>query len=474
MRPILIFFLCAWFTYGNSKPARSVNITFDNRTNFNLIVVDHPNLDHGMWTKAVDAQIYANRSVSWGTESRGAFTGTEGRVRFYIYGKDCTELVDGEIFLHWNNPYAGSNEFSFQTPTGFVIEQIGSGKGNRTTITWILRSNGTPNYAAPFQLPDEPLISLQLKIKTGDRSGAGTDNDVWFSIGPHSWKLDNPDDDFERGQLETYDLYCPPALGLRASDIMYYHLEKKGLNGRHGTSDRPDGEWFPESIEITYNGKPAPKRGISRWLASPNDPTWISLIQECKCIPFEARFVNSIRLAQNDEVPPGRWAAGPVTELFKKGGISGWIDIGGCNLDKPEDVSVSVVGRVYRKPVISGDGFATIDIELSRATVCGKTFELADFERFNRKRYIRIEYKIPQEITLGIDVAVSENGKLIPIRVKIPYDHRVLDPLYEDLARKGLLPKEGCIIEASGNLKWDTDNEGWYEIHPPSIKINDC
>lgn len=72
-------------------------------------------LSHGMWKKnsnAVPPEIVeAYQSVSFGSESDGFATGTEGHV---VYTSN-----QGDFHIGWNNPFVGSNGFGVAVPPGF-------------------------------------------------------------------------------------------------------------------------------------------------------------------------------------------------------------------------------------------------------------------------------------------------------------------------------------------------------------------
>lgn len=82
----------------------------------------------------------------------------------------------------------------------------------------------------------EPIRTLSITIVTSNDWFAGTDNEVWFDIGPMAWKLDG---DFPRGSTRTIqlDVSRPPTDPLYVDDIVEVRLEKKGI---HGWTDAPD------------------------------------------------------------------------------------------------------------------------------------------------------------------------------------------------------------------------------------------
>src|SRR5438874_2590308 len=88
----------------------------------------------------------------------------------------------------------------------------------------------------------ESIKSLAVRIETANIRGAGTDNAVYFDIGPLAWKLDLPHhNDFERGSNEIYeliragvDLQTNQPVNLKRSDILWRRLQKKGIAGVTG------------------------------------------------------------------------------------------------------------------------------------------------------------------------------------------------------------------------------------------------
>jgi triacylglycerol esterase/lipase EstA (alpha/beta hydrolase family) len=119
--------------------ARSTHVTLTNRTGKNLTKTND-SLDHGIWTDRPPLLI-GDRG-EWESESDGFLTGTEGRVTYGIDG-------GGEVRLHWDNPFVGSNSYDQSvapqaTPDGvgggFSVVHRG-GSGDNATVEFIL-SNG--------------------------------------------------------------------------------------------------------------------------------------------------------------------------------------------------------------------------------------------------------------------------------------------------------------------------------------------
>ena len=56
-----------------------------------------------------------------------------------------------------------------------------------------------------FQRESTPVETMTVRIETGNRGSAGTDDDVHLNIGSHRFSLDKRlYDDFERGDDDTY------------------------------------------------------------------------------------------------------------------------------------------------------------------------------------------------------------------------------------------------------------------------------
>src|SRR5215208_2488493 len=116
--------------------ARSTHVILKNRTRMNLNKVDD-SLDHGIWVER-PPRIIGDRG-EWESESDGVLTGTEGRTTYKIDG-------GGEIRLHWDNPFVGSNSYHESVAPqaapsgvggGFSVLHRGGG-GDNATVEFIL------------------------------------------------------------------------------------------------------------------------------------------------------------------------------------------------------------------------------------------------------------------------------------------------------------------------------------------------
>ena len=101
--------------------------------------------------------------------------------------------------------------------------------GSYAPFTWI-RSVPT------FHRASMPVTSMTVRVETGNRGSAGTDDDVYLNIGRHRFSLDKRlYDDFERGDDDTYSVPIGSATrdGLTIGDISRVSIEKSkdGLGG---------------------------------------------------------------------------------------------------------------------------------------------------------------------------------------------------------------------------------------------------
>lgn len=280
------------------------------------------------------------------------------------------------------------------------------------------------------------VTSLALKVTTANLRGAGTDNAVYFDVGPWSWRLNQRwRNDFERGHTDIFTLDVPK--GFTLGDIVWLRLHKKGLFGITGTRDGFTGAWHPEQIVLLVNGKECAPEPVTQPL---NSRFWFwRRVNGFNPYLDPTSFVRSLRLQPNDPLPWHAKVAGFfTTTLFKRRGISGWLDCPEQKQDVRNDKPCAAVpelvcasGDLVRSPAVSTDGLATIDIKLdklefcSENTGCYQDVDLRTAPGFAKPRYLRIEYHFKEK----------------------------------------KFPKDKQSLRVCGNLRWDTDREGWWEIH---------
>ncbi|MFD9126876.1 hypothetical protein [Kitasatospora sp. NPDC059571] len=92
-------------------------------------------LPHGQWSgnggSVPPEFIPQGGTAAWESESDGFGTGTEGRA---IYLSDA-----GEFYIHWDNPFVGSNSFDVNVPPGFS-RTFGDISGNNVWVKLVFES----------------------------------------------------------------------------------------------------------------------------------------------------------------------------------------------------------------------------------------------------------------------------------------------------------------------------------------------
>ncbi|MFJ7681135.1 hypothetical protein [Peribacillus butanolivorans] len=273
------------------------------------------------------------------------------------------------------------------------------------------------------------IYSLAVRVVTSSDFRAGTDNEVYFDVGPLGWKLFSEDNDFERGDNRTYDLDLH-GLELYTDDLVWLRLHKKGSLGVSGTTDFPDGNWKPESIHLIVNGREYFSARVDEWLNSSRN-FWVKFIRSYE---DKELFVRTLRMLPNYALSNGDEKIAWVSTIFKRAGISGWLKpnvTGGPNINR-----ATAIGKVLRMPGKSTDGLATIDLQLEAIEINGSRYFVDGLKTrgISLQRYIRVEYQYKRAW---------------------PNASEELD-----------VPSNGQRMRISGEIWWDTDEEGWYEIHP--------
>ena len=309
-------------------------------------------------------------------------------------------------------------------------------------------SDGNVASGFSFSHREKTMIrNLSVSITTNKSRGAGTDNAVYFDVGPLSWKLGKPHhNDFERGSTDTYELIRDglilnvnnsARITITTTDILWWRLHKKGLAGVTGLGDGFDGAWRPSIISLIINGVESPLVTIDEpltsrcWFWRSKDPDDSDL----------RTFARSLRLVPNKSLNSLDKASGILTtNLFKKRGISGWLsdpvnkECTGKPPYNPPSTKLPplcVTGSVLSHAT-SSDGLETIDLRVA-------LIQAADADTKWQ----------PSEIRLDNASGFDQPRYL---RVESPYAHHRVH-------------KEQTV-RICGELRWDTDREGWWEIHP--------
>ena len=141
------------------------------------------------------------------------------------------------IKVYVNDPTARRRPL-YEGTINFLLDG-GGGAGQQAGLWW-----EAPNFPPRMSIASAAVTTLLVQVTTGEVANAGTDDDVYFSIGTREWLLDNPGrNDFERGQTDTFTL--TNLTGVRLTDIKQIGLRKTGTNG-----------WFAERIRLWVNAAP--------------------------------------------------------------------------------------------------------------------------------------------------------------------------------------------------------------------------
>jgi hypothetical protein len=388
--------------------ARSVLITFHNQSKLTLEMAGG-RLAHGEWTHRPPKTIGPNQKVTWASESNGFMTGTEGTVTYRIKG-------GGQVYLWWDNPYAGGNSYDASVPAGYQLPNHG-GSGDNARVDWVFRP-----FVIPV-LPSQPINSLEVRIVTSGEKLAGNKSYKYFDIGPLGWKLmpeSHPQGSDHTHKLDLHGLH------LTTDDIRWLRLQKKGMGGVTGSPDGPNGAWKPASIHLKVNGNDFVQFEVNEWLCQ-RRPIWqVDLRPRA---PVQEHFGRALRMIPNNRLgEKDKLSALLTTPLAKENGISGW---------KHTSIPVTFATGKVAYVAESTDGLATIDIAVENVRVGNKDFALDAKHGINQQRYLRVEYKY----LVHQDVA-----------------HR--------LGKSNPVPAKGQRVRIGGVIFWDTDDEWWYEIHP--------
>lgn len=117
--------------YTLASAARSVDVTYINRTDCDLILISK-SLSHGIWTvEPPDGfDIPPNFQGSWASESSGIFTGTEGYATFKTSDCDNRDHRHKNTYLHWDSPWSGSANYSASADQPVEVTYNGTPNSN--------------------------------------------------------------------------------------------------------------------------------------------------------------------------------------------------------------------------------------------------------------------------------------------------------------------------------------------------------
>ena len=192
------------------------------------------------------------------------------------------------------------------------------------------------------------------------------------------------------------------------------------------------GQWRPQSVTLIVDGEEKGTYVIDHTLKQ-GRYSWIK--PRVDMMPPE-RFTRGLRLEpakqegkeQNDEWFDIIHHPDIFTTVFKNADISGWEYY-------PKDAphvpvgSAKVIGHLVHPPSEGTDANVSLDLEVEAVETAGRQIVLNERSGYRQPRYIRIEYKF--------------GG-----------DHRFKNWHLNDR------------FEVTGEVRWDTDEGGFFEIHP--------
>lgn len=286
-----------------------------------------------------------------------------------------------------------------------------------------------------YSEPSEPIRSITVVIKTRDAADAATCNTIWLDVGFAAWKLEGGRGGF--GRNESYQAELPlPGGRYTTDDILELRFEKKGLFDLTGGLDL--GGWRPETFTLYVNG-----HQFSEQVTVPesvkldqNAPSWRHLwsprlvAEERSDRGAQERLVRGLRSDQPEASNFCVELSTTFTTPWKAKGVSGWKS--GPILDDPM-LYAGVVGVLRTPPSPGTDNFVSLDLQVERLGIGGKWYCFDAQPNAPKRRFIRVEY-----------------FRFLGGRADDRYfDWRVGDRFF-----------------IQGTVRWDTDHEGFYEIHP--------
>ncbi len=441
---------------------RSVTVHFINNSNFTLTVVNAGLASkEGKWDSAPPAHIAPHTTVTWKSQSSNFLRGVEGAATYRIEGfvgtapsvglpPPLAPLAKSLLAVSWDNPEVGNNTFNCTAPAPLKLEKSG-GSGNDSTVTFTLWP--------VFELPaHQQITSLKVRVLTGQDQGAGTDDKIYFDVGPVGWNLPQSKGKFERNSDDTFDLSLS-GVSLSTDDISRLRIQKKGVGGWTGAPDGVGGPWECQSIHLIVNKVDLGPIEINKWLQHGSPEAVVNIGN----YSVPDRFVRTLRMTANPELSAGGEESGAVfTTLGKLAGLSGWqmANVG----------YVYATGTVVYTPGQSSDGCATIDLKLEKIEIFD---EAHGYHPTGKDVAILFAGKLHYDYTFspigtpytkvfsGPGADTSING---PRYLRAEYFWRT----YGAQTGGSPLPAAGTRVQLRGPIFIDTDKEGYYEVHPQS------
>jgi hypothetical protein len=267
-----------------------------------------------------------------------------------------------------------------------------------------------------------PVTSFDAIVLTRDAPNAVGTSQIWIDLGFAAWPL--PKDSTSTGAPVRFAVPLTNAVAME--DLYEVRLEKKGALGFTGAWDI-GGTWQPESVSLLVDGQEIGRADAPDGLVlNSKTRAWRILLRD---LDAGHRMAFGLRDGLFGGTSTFDGAISAITTPFKRAGISGW-QTGPLPGDPP--LYGAVVGVLRETPSPGLDGFVSLDLEVEKLGVAGHWYCRSP-GAVRQPRYVRVEY------------------------------YRYHDG-EEDRRFKTWREDQRFFIR--GDVRWDTDRQGFYEIHP--------
>ncbi len=195
--------------------SRSTSVEFSNDTRNTLLIKVAQGLDHGEWgAEPPDRMTPGGHIYQWESHSDGFLTGTEGWVRYYPVATNDNIVIpspvpdEATIYIHWDNPFVGSNSYNTTAPNPYqVVQDGGTGTGDEAATAFHFGGVNGPNTCLPGFVWRNAYPGDAVCVTAQSRDQAASDNSQASSrvdpngpygpnscIVPYVWRNAHPGD----------------------------------------------------------------------------------------------------------------------------------------------------------------------------------------------------------------------------------------------------------------------------------------
>lgn len=175
-------------------PSRITYVAFLNDTHNTLLIKVSQGLSHGEWgVEPPDRMTPGAQIYQWESHSDGFLTGTEGWVRYYPVAITSDNIVipspvpDSEtLYIHWDNPFEGSNSYDTSAPYPYQLTQEGNQEGDQAAVEYHLSGVNGPDTCLPGFVWRNAYPGDAVCVTPQSRDQAASDNSQAPSrVDPH-------------------------------------------------------------------------------------------------------------------------------------------------------------------------------------------------------------------------------------------------------------------------------------------------